>query len=112
MQTRRVVLLSNHSLLAAGVRRLLEEVMDLELYIVAADDPEAAATIGQLAPTVIVLEADDTSQGEGVIPRILKAQPQARVVALSLNQIGFEVYRMEQILQTNLEGLLQAIQEK
>ncbi|MBI4301356.1 MAG: response regulator transcription factor [Chloroflexi bacterium] len=112
MCTKRVVLLSNHSLLAAGVQRLLQGVDSLELSIVAAKDPEAILKLRRLTPEVIVLDSSDPSLGEGVIPRMLEENPHARVVALNLNRSDIEVYRVRHVLHTDLNGLLEAIRGK
>jgi DNA-binding NarL/FixJ family response regulator len=112
MGVTRVVILNNRSLLAAGVQRLLQSVDGLELAIVAADDPRAAAKLRELAPKVIVLDSGDASLGEGVVTRMLRENPQARVVTLNLNHAGIDVYRMRRVQQTNVDGLLEAIHGK
>lgn len=112
MRAKRVALMSNRSLLAAGVQRLLQGMGGLELAVVAADDPEVAHRLKKLAPEVIVLDSGDASIGEGVITRMLGEHPKARVIALNLNRPGIEVYRVQRVLHTDLDGLLEAIQGK
>ncbi len=108
----RVAMLNSRSLLAAGVQRLLQGVDGLELTIVAADDPEAAAKLRELAPRVIVLDSGDSSLGEGVVTQMLEEHPRARVVTLNLNHAGIDVYRMRRVQQTSVDGLLEAIHGK
>lgn len=112
MPNKRVALLSNRSLLAAGVQRLLQSMDGLELTMVAADDPEAAAQMRRHAPHVIILDTGDASLGPGAITRMLEEHPKARVIALNLDRTGIEVYQMKRVLQSNLDGLLEAIQGK
>ncbi len=112
MGAMRVAMFNSRSLLAAGVQRLLQGVAGLELSIVAADDPESGARLRKLAPSVIVLDSGDASLGEGVITQMLEEHPRARVVALSLDHAGIDVYRMRRVQRTNLDGLLEAIQGK
>ncbi len=112
MGAMRVAMFHSRSLLAAGVQSLLQEVAGLELSIVAADDPESGGRLRKLAPNVIVLDSGDASLGGGVIARILEEHPRARVVALSLDHAGIDVYRMRRVQRTNLDGLLEAIQGK
>lgn len=81
----------------------------LELSIVAADDPEATSKISQLDPQAILLDSDDTLLGRGSITRMLEEYPGARIVVLNLYRQGIEVYRMKRVLQTDLDGLLEAI---
>ncbi len=109
MRTKRVVLLSNHSLLAAGVQRLLQGVDSLDLSIVAAEDSEAISRLHQLTPDVIVLDSGDPSLGEGVITHLLGQHPRAKVVAVNLGRRGIEVFRVHRVIETSLDGLLKAI---
>ena len=104
------MLLSNRSLLVAGVQRLLQGMDGLNLSIVAADDADIGAKLRRLAPAVVVLDSGDVSLGDGVITRLLEEHPRARVVALNLNRTAIDVYRVQRVLQTDLRGLLEAIQ--
>ncbi|MBI4308103.1 MAG: hypothetical protein HY684_04790 [Chloroflexi bacterium] len=110
MRTTRVVLLTNRSLLSAGVGRLLQAIQGVELVIVAGDDPDAGGKIRQVAPQVIILDSCDASLGEEPILRILDQYPRAKVIALNLNHHGIDVYQMRRLKQANLDGLLAAIQ--
>lgn len=112
MRAKRVVLLGNRSLLTAGVQRLLEGVDSLDLSIVAAGEPAAIARLHPPAPEVIVLDSGDPSLGEGVITHLLGQHPKARVIALDLNRRGIEVYRVRRVVETDLDGLLEAIRGK
>ncbi len=110
MPAKRVVLLTSHSVFAAGVRRLLQDSGDLDLTTVRADDPEWMAQVGQLAPAVIVMDSTDRYLDQGAITRILGERPRARVVAINLNHGGIDVYRRSRVHRTDLSGLLEAIQ--
>ncbi|MBI2166239.1 MAG: hypothetical protein HYU29_07565 [Chloroflexi bacterium] len=112
MRSKRVVLLTNHSLLASGVERLLQAVNGMNLSIVSVRDPEALPGLKRLAPEVIVVDSGDSSIAQGLITEMLREHPRARVVALNLDRKGIEVYRMRRVLQTDLSGLLDAIQGK
>ena len=111
MQPKRIVLLSNHSLLVAGVQKLLQDLKDLKVSIVAADAPEAAAKIKRLSPDAIILDSSDASMGKGIVTQLLEEHPKARVIALNLNQTGIEIFRMKRILQTDLDGLLETLRD-
>ena len=112
MRNKRVVLLSNRSLLTTSVEQLLRYAEGFELSVVAADDPEATIKIKQVTPRFIIIDSGDKSLGEGVITRLLEEHPRAKVVALNLNHKGIKVYRMKHVLQTNLDGLLEIIRGK
>ena len=110
MQNSQVVLLKNHSLLSASIEKLLQNEVSLELSIVAADDPKATAKIRRRRPQAIIIDSGDASLGEGVIPRLLEEHPQTKVIAVNLNHSGITVYQIRDVLQTDLAGLLEAIQ--
>ncbi len=110
MPKKRVVLLSNRSLLATSVQKLLQEEASVKFSIILADDPEVKAKIARCRPGVIILDSGDVSLGEGVITRLLEENPRTSVVALNLNHVGMQVYHMEHVLQTDLNGLLETIQ--
>lgn len=112
LRAKRVVLLSSGSLLAAGVERLLGAECGLDICVVAEHDPEIAAKLRRLAPSVIVVDSGKIATAEGVITRILQEHPQAKVIALNLNRTDIEVYRMERLVQADTQGLLEAIQGK
>lgn len=109
MRAKRVVLLSNRSLLASGVQRLLQSEADLEFSIVYPEQCEAGSKMELAAPDIIVLDAGAPALAEGVIVQLLADHPRARVVALDVNAKSIDVYRVRRIHQTNLEGLLTAI---
>lgn len=110
MPQRRVTLLTNRSLFAAGVEELLLGVDGMTLSVVDATDPGAMKKISGLRPHVIVLDTDGAVVGRADVVQILELQPQARVVALSLKRAAIDVYRMKRVIPTDLAGLVRAIQ--
>lgn len=109
MQNRRVVLLSNHSLLTASIKSLLQSEANLELSTVTADDPDINTKIGQSNPHAIIMDSGDTALSEGAITRLLKEHPKTRVIVVNLNEHGIKMYQTQEILRTDLAGLLDAI---
>ncbi|MBI4337595.1 MAG: response regulator transcription factor [Chloroflexi bacterium] len=112
MPPKRILLLSNRSLLASGVQRLLEKEEGIELFTAATGDGNAPAKVRQWSPEVIVLDSGDPSMGEGMVTRLLEQFPGARVVAVGLEQEGINVYRMQRLVQTTPSELLAAIYGK
>lgn len=110
--TKRVVLFSNHSLLASGVKQLLQGVGGLELSVVMTSGQEFVPVLKKLAPDVIVLDTGDAFLGEGVITQLLAQHPKAKVIALNVNRAGINVYRLQRVMHADLDGLLMAIQGK
>lgn len=109
MSRKRVLLLSNGSLLMASVRRLLQQVEQIELECVAICDPEAAVKIGRLAPEVIVLDPGEPPAAMELVGRLLSELPETRVIALNVERKDIEVYRAQRVSEASLHGLLQAI---
>ena len=109
MRTRRVVILSCHSLLAAGVQCLLEEFGEVALSIVQADAPDWTTQSKDIAPHAIVIDCSDACLEPGIISKLLEEHSQAKVVALGLNSQGIDVYQRRRVPQTDVNGLLEAI---
>lgn len=110
--TKRVLLLSDGSLLMASVRRLLQlhEAGQLEVESLAVDDPEAAARIVRFAPDAIILDADGPSGGQELIARVLADLPGTSAIALTAEPTQIAVYRAERLRSATLDGLLEAIE--
>ena len=105
-----VVLLTNGSLLGTTVRRLLAGREGLRVAVVERNGPNADDEIERARPQVIVLDSAEARPEEDAITRLLQRHSNARVIALSLNHTGMEVYRMQRILQVSPGELLAAVQ--
>jgi DNA-binding NarL/FixJ family response regulator len=109
MPTKRIVLLSNRSVLVAGIRLLLESIEGLELAVVPGDDPEVRRRIHQLAPQAILLDCERGLPDHGLVTQMLEEHPKARVIVLGVNRQDIEVYSLRKVRHTDLDGLLEAI---
>jgi DNA-binding NarL/FixJ family response regulator len=106
----RVVLLSNRSLFASAVKTLLEKVESLQLCVTSVDDPGWIAKLSEVQPDAIVFDSGDASRRSEIVASLLECCPNARIISLNLLRQGIDVYRRESVLQTDLNGLLEAIQ--
>jgi DNA-binding NarL/FixJ family response regulator len=104
-----VVLLSNRSLLVAGIEQLLRRMDGVQLSVVEATGSCAIARLRTFKPEVIVFDSGDSSHGDGVITRLLGQHPEASVVALGLDPAGIQIYTVHRVAETNLNGLKEAI---
>lgn len=102
-------MLSNHSLLSASIQSLLQSEASFQFYTVAADEPKMSTKIKQKNPHTIIIDSDDASLGDDVITRLLAQHPRATVIALNLNRREFNVYGVRRVLNSDLDGLLDAI---
>lgn len=109
MPNRRIVLLTNRSLLSASVQSLLQSEANIKLYTASVDGPGMIADIKLRNPHVIIIDSGDTSLGEGAVTQLLGHYPRAKVIALNLNRKEIEVYKVRRVVETDLAGLLKAI---
>ena len=111
MPTTRVVLVSNRSVLVAGIQRLLEGTNSVELSVVQEDAPDLQRHIQILAPQAILLDGEGVAD-QGMVTQMLEQQPAARVIVLGVQRKDIEVYSLRKVLHTDLDGLLEAIHGK
>ena len=111
MGNERVMVLTNHSVLAAGLLSLLEGAEGLEVATVAMEAPEAACAMERFAPHVIVLVNSNGLSGERTIGQLLDRHPTARIVCLNLNQTDIGVYRLERLTVSSVDEFLKAISD-
>ncbi len=109
MERKKVALITNRSLLASGILKLLGNVEGLEVLPVNADDPECDQKIKEFAPSVIILDSGDPSMGQAMTCRFLNGHPEATVAALNVNRTDLQLYRMDRVIDCSPEELLEVI---
>ena len=87
MKRLRVLLADDHTLVRAGLRKLLEAVPDIEV-VGEADDGLALLTLAeQLQPNLVLMDiAMPGLNGLEATARLIKAQPEIKVLILSMHQ--------------------------
>lgn len=84
MKRLRVLLVDDHTLVRAGIRRLLEETGDIEVVGEADDGEQALRLAAQTAPQIMVLDLSMPGLGGlEVAAQLTRAHPQIRVIVLS-----------------------------
>jgi DNA-binding NarL/FixJ family response regulator len=84
--TIRVVLAEDHTMVRAGISRLVEELAGVELVGVAEDGQEALELVRQTAPDVLLLDITmPRLSGLGVLARVTADAPGTRVIMLSMH---------------------------
>lgn len=87
MRPIRILLADDHTLVRAGLRKLLESIPDVEV-VGEADDGLALLTLAaQLQPNLVLTDiAMPGLNGLEATARLVKAQPETRVIILSMHQ--------------------------
>lgn len=87
MKPIRVLLADDHTLVRAGMRKLLESIPNLEVVGEAADGLALLALVEQLHPDLVLMDiAMPGLNGLEATARVMKAWPDTRVVILSMHQ--------------------------
>ncbi len=87
MSAVRVLLADDHTLVRAGLRKLLESLPDFVVVGEAGDGLQLLALAEQLQPQLVLMDiAMPSLNGIEATARLLKAQPDIRVLILSMHQ--------------------------
>lgn len=87
MKSVRVLLADDHTLVRAGLRKLLESIPDVEVVGEAVDGVALLALAAQLQPSLVLTDIDMPGlNGLEATARLVKAQPEVRVIILSMHQ--------------------------
>lgn len=87
MKSVRVLLADDHTLVRAGLRKLLESIPDVEVVGEADDGLALLALAAQLRPNLVLTDIDMPGlNGLEATARLVKLQPETRVVILSMHQ--------------------------
>ena len=87
MNQLRVLLADDHTLVRAGLRKLLEAITEVEVVGEAADGLALLALAEQLQPSLVLMDiAMPGLNGLEATARLVKARPDIRVIILSMHQ--------------------------
>jgi DNA-binding NarL/FixJ family response regulator len=84
--TVRVLLVEDHALVRTGIRRLLDDMLGIEVVGEAVDGREAIELAETTRPDVVLMDITMPGlNGLGALTRILRGDPRTRVVMLSMH---------------------------
>jgi DNA-binding NarL/FixJ family response regulator len=85
----RILIADDHEVVRKGIRTLLESHSEWEICGEASTGKEVVAKVACLKPDVVLLDITmPEASGLEAIPEILKAQPQAKILVLTMHDSG------------------------
>lgn len=109
MVQRRVLIISDHTLFAEGVRSLVEETDDLEVVdIVSGSGDVLVAEVERCRPDVIILD-DAADTRIGFFSQLVDVAPGVRIILTSLEDSTVEVYDGRKVVAGKGQDLVDAV---
>lgn len=108
---KRIVVISNGSVLTASVARLFQTLGDLKVAVLSRRDPKLSERIGRLDAQVVVLDVGRAPSSHRLLGRLLSEHPRMTVVALNLDRPDLQVYQ-PRLVEASPDGLLAAVRER
>jgi DNA-binding NarL/FixJ family response regulator len=116
----RVLLADDHTLVRAGLRKLLESIPDMEVVGEAGDGVALLAMLDELKPHIVLMDvAMPGLNGLETTARLVKSWPDIRVLILSMHQndeyvrralrLGASAYLLKDAAPLELEQALKAV---
>ena len=110
MDRKRVAVLTNKTLLMAGVGRMLTEQSGLEVSTISTDDEELMSKLSAFKPKVVVLDSEDALLASRIpLEELLQRNPSPTVVALNLAQDDIRAFKHKRILRGSARDLLRIV---
>ncbi len=120
-QSRRVVAVTDGSLLTSGVTSVLREHAWIDVVTVDRAGGQVYRRIREARPNVVIIadggaDADQPKRDPSVaerdlsVQRLLQDNPRLTVIALSLGRPEMEVFRARRVSEATVEDLLQALE--
>ncbi len=110
MPRSRVFILYSHGLFARGVRSLLGQESEVEVVGMERDDRLALEEIRRLRPDVVLVDSSAGTEDHCLtVSGIFQEIPEARVITLSLQENGIDVYDKQRIVTAGPEDLLRVL---
>ncbi len=110
MNKPRIFLMLSMGLLAEGINSLIGQYGDLELAGTEADVRKAIERVRSIQPSVIIVDRHQLSPGGDItIEELFSACPEARVIALSLDENRLDLYNRHQVIAMEVDDLIRAI---
>lgn len=112
MKQRQVLIVGSHPIFCRGIRSILQERSDIKVVGIATNKESIQKMIERLQPDVVVVDhMDARSQESNPVPTILHANPDIRVILLSLGANNMFIYSRKSVDNARPEDLIAAIED-
>jgi DNA-binding NarL/FixJ family response regulator len=108
MDLRRILLISDHPLIAEAIRSLVEKNANLKVIGVEPPSEETLAKVRTLRPDIVVL-CDDEESPSTACTSLLDVEPQMRVIRLATDGNTIHIYDGHQVAARNAQDLVDAL---
>ncbi len=109
MDSQRVILLSNRSILMHIVEQLLSDARGIELGVIGLDDPNWEERLLATAPNTVLVDSGSGNEAWACVHSLLHQLPGSNLISLDLDEPVINVFSMTRIPKSDLDGLLNAI---
>ena len=109
MERKRVALITDRTLLATGIQRLLEGSDSLEVLALSPGSPDYQERLKSFAPAVILVDSDESPPEEHHALRHFDTCPDATVGALNASHTDLQLFRRDRVVNCTPDDLIQII---
>ncbi len=112
MKSRRIFILSPHTLLARGVGTLLQGRRGLRVVGTETDPTQGIRQIETLRPDVVITESESSSSPSlAVVSAVFEASPGTVVIGLCVGDNLLHIYQGDRMMVGEVEDLIQAVRQ-
>lgn len=112
MKSRRIFILSPHTLMARGVGTLLQGQRGLRVVGTETDPAQGIQRIETLRPDVVITESESRGPPSlAVVSAVFEASPGTAVIGLCLGDNLLHIYQGNRIMVGEVEDLIQAVRQ-
>ncbi len=112
MKSRRIFILSPHTLLARGVGTLLQGRRGLRVVGTETDPTQGIRQIETLRPDVVITESESSSSPSlAVVSAVFEASPGTVVIGLCVGDNLLHIYQGNRMMVGEVEDLIQAVRQ-
>lgn len=110
MASPRILVLYGRSLYAQAIETLLKKRDELDVIGLDLEDKDTLRRVASIHPEAVIVDHNDLRlYGDSLILQVLNESSEAKVLCVSPNQSGVDVYRKSRIEVTSADELVESI---